>query len=366
MKVLQIIGVLNRGGAETLVVNILENIDKNNYDFDFLVFEEKHYDYEDKIKELGGRVIRLQGPTEVGMFKFVHNLRKLCMEEKYDVVHAHTLFNCGPSVFAAWLGKVPTRISHSHNTKVLEKNSSIIKRIYFLIAKVLLNIFSTDKIACGIEAGKFLFFTNSFLVINNGIDVNKFRFDISTKNFLKSKFSIEKDALVIGNIGRLNHQKNQLFILEVFENLLKVKENAYLFILGEGGLKLELQTLIKERGIEKRVFMLGNVNNANEFYSLFDLFVFPSLFEGVPLTLVEAQSNGLPIICSDRVSDEVNLTNEIDFLSLEKGVDYWVDYISKYTKKRYDKTELIIDKGYDIKTTVNTINEIYTRREKRK
>ncbi|MGT2801205.1 glycosyltransferase family 1 protein [Streptococcus henryi] len=365
MKVLQIIGVLNRGGAETLLVNILENIDKNNYDFDFLVFEEKHFDYEDKIKELGGRVIRLQGPTEVGMFKFIKNLRKLCMEEKYDVVHAHTLFNCGPSVFAAWLGKVPTRISHSHNTKILDKNISIFKRIYFLIAKVLLNLFSTEKIACGVEAGKFLFFTKDFLVINNGIDVNKFRFDISTKNSLKNRFSIEKDALILGNIGRLNYQKNQHFIFEIFDSLIKVKDNVYLFILGDGDLKLEFQTLIKERGIEERVFMLGNVDNANEFYSLFDLFLFPSFFEGLPLTLVEAQSNGLPIICSNRVSDEVDLTNEIDFLPLENGADYWADYISNYSKKRYDKTEVIIDKGYDIKTTVNNITEIYTRREKR-
>ena len=182
---------------------------------------------------------------------------------------------------------------------------------------------------------------------------------------MKNRFSIEKDALILGNIGFVKLSKNQHFIFEIFDSLIKVKDNVYLFILGDGDLKLEFQTLIKERGIEERVFMLGNVDNANEFYSLFDLFLFPSFFEGLPLTLVEAQSNGLPIICSNRVSDEVDLTNEIDFLPLENGADYWADYISNYSKKRYDKTEVIIDKGYDIKTTVNNITEIYIEDEKR-
>lgn len=360
MKILQIIGVLNRGGAETLLMNVFRNIDRNEFEFDFLIFEDKEFPYTKEIKNMGGNVIYLPGPQKIGMIKFIKELINLCKKNKYDVVHAHTLFNCGPCMLAAYLAKIKIRIAHSHNTKILDKKINAKKKIYFIIAKLLLNIFSNFKIACGKEAGKFLFYKfNKYIVLKNGVDIKKFEFNNKYRKEIRKLYNIKEDNFVIGNIGRLNYAKNQEFLIELFKKINEIEKNAFLFIIGDGNLYKTLTDKVKENNLEERVIFTGNIDNVNQYYSAFDIFLFPSLFEGLPLTLIEAQCNGLPIIASNSISKECNITNTICFQSLDNKEE-WIKLILELkNKKRYYNEPKILNSGYDIKETVKKLENIY-------
>lgn len=362
MKVLQVIASLDRGGAETLLVNILENIHSQDVEFDFLVYGSKKYDYEDKILEMGGKIIRMENPMELGMLNFIKKLTKMIKNNKYDVVHAHTLFNCGPVMLAAFLARVKTRISHSHNTQILEEEVKLKKKIYFFLSKILINMFSTSCLACGKEAGKFLYYQwKKFSIISNGVLVEKYAYNKECRKKIRNKYNIAENDLVIGNIGRLNFQKNQTFLINIFIELLKIKQNSYLIILGDGELRDSLHELAKTNNVESQIIFTGNVSNAYEYYSSFDVFVFPSNFEGLPYTLIEAQCNGVPIIASSVISEECNLTNQIIFEDLAKSPYDWALKILENSdfNNRYSKIDDIIESGYSILDTVEKIIAIY-------
>lgn len=360
MKVLQIIGTLNSGGAETLLLNILNNIDREKYKMDFLVFENKEYVLEKEFKKLGARIICIESPNKIGMLNFIKQLKKLCVNEKYDVVHAHTLFNCGPCMYAAYKAGIKTRIAHSHNTKILDEHYNFKKKIYFFIAKLLLNHFSTTRLACSEEAGKFLFYKNKeFVVIKNGIDINKFIFDNEINIKIRKKLNIPLDAFVIGNIGRMTFVKNQKFLIETFEKLHKEFKNSYLIIIGDGKLKGEISNEIKRINLEKFIFLTGSINNANEYYNVFNLFAMPSLYEGLPLVLVEAQTNGLPIIASNKINNESNITNRITFIPIDSSETWKDEILKEKNKERYNEINKIIENGFSIKNTVKEIEKVY-------
>lgn len=362
MKILQIIGTLNRGGAETLLVNIQKNISKE-YKMDFLVFEDKKYELTDEVKKNGGNIIFILPPNKQGMFGFINNLRKICKENKYDVVHAHTLFNCGFCVFASYLAGVKIRISHGHSTKYLDKKINITKKIYYFISKLLINLFSTTCIACSKEAGNLLFYKNKKIVIlKNGIDINKFLYSEKNDVEIRKKYNIEKDALIIGNVGRLVYIKNQMFLLKVFKMVKKEVPNSYLFLIGDGIMKKDIIEEINKLELTNSVILAGNVDDVEKYYSSFNVFAFPSLFEGLPLTLLEAQCNGVPIIASEKISKECNVSNKINFLPIDNldSCEIWYkEIIKERNYGRYDAIKEIEDSGYSIKSTVEQIERIY-------
>lgn len=360
MRVLEVIGSLDRGGAETFLVNVFSNINRNKYKFDFLVFQNKKYDYEDTIKKNGGNIIYIESPKNIGIIKFIKKLKNICIKNKYDVVHAHTLFNCGPCMFAAYLAGVKKRISHSHNTRYTEKNISFKKKIYYFISKIMINIFSTDYVACGKEAGNFLYYKNKkVVVVKNGIKIEKFIFDSNKRKELREKLKISENEIVIGHVGRLNFQKNHKYLIDVFNKLCKENDNYKLVLVGDGELKSYIDSELIKNKLENKVIMTGSIENVNEFYNVFDIFVFPSLFEGLPYTLIEAQCNGLPIISSDKVSRECNISKKIVFLDLNPNVSEWIRIINKENSKRYNAIDDVINNGYSIDDTIKIIEKIY-------
>ena len=360
MRILHIIGTLNVGGAETLVINILKNIDRKKYHFDFLVFKKMNYPLVKQVKALGANIIYLQSPNEIGMLNFILKLKKICKEKKYDAVHAHTQFNCGPCMLAACLAGIKIRISHSHSTRALDNKKSIQKYIYYKLSKILINIFATDCIACGIEAGKFLYYPwKKYIVLKNGIDINKFVFDAKIRDKIRRDLNIPLNAMVIGNVGRLMYIKNQSFLIDIFNEIFKDNSNSFLVIIGDGVLKDDLLDKARTLKLEKNIIFTGNLENVNEYYNIFDVFAFPSLFEGLPLTLVEAQCNGLHIIASNNISIESNITGNIKFVKLDNE-DEWKDSIIDYSREeRYNEVQKVIDSGYSIKNTVEQLIKIY-------
>lgn len=365
MRVLEVIGGLNRGGAETLLVNILEHVNDKDIKYDLLVYEKKEYDYSDKVKELGANIIYVESPSKIGIINFIIKLKRIIKNNRYDVVHAHTLFNCGPVMLSAFLANVKIRISHSHNTQILEENPSFVKKVYFKLSKLMLNLFSTDAIACGEDAGKFLFYKRKkFIVIRNGIDIYKYKYNNAFEKKLKAKYKIGENTLIFGNIGRLNFQKNQVYLLDVFKVISVLYPNSLLFIIGDGELKESLLQYAKKLNIDDKVIFTGNIANANEYYSLFDCFLFPSKFEGLPYTLIEAQANGLPIIASDQITEEVNISKYINFMPITKSnLENWaneaIELASDHLIK--DNDQSIISSGYSIVDTVELLEKIYKR-----
>lgn len=362
IKVLEVIAELERGGAETLLVNILSNIDLKKFQINFLCYGDKQFDYEKVIKKYNSQIFRLYPPYQIGMKRHIKEVKEFLQKEHYDVVHVHNLFNCGPVLFAAYLAKVKIRIAHSHNTDYLDEGKiSFKKKIYYILAKLLLNVFSTQKLACGKQAGKFLYYPwCHFQVIKNGIPSEKYEFNESVQKEYRKNFHIADDTLVLGHVGRFTEQKNHKGLIEIYSKILEKRSNCLLVLIGKGEKEEEIKKQVKKMKIEKKVLFLGVREDVNNLYNMMDVFIFPSLYEGLPFTIVEAQCNGLPVYLSNTITKEVDMTGLLHFISND-NIEEWVTKIisEKPVQKHAKSVQKIIDNGYDITTTVKEIEKIY-------
>ena len=355
VKVLHIVGKMNRGGLETFIMNNYRKIDRNKIQFDFVVTKAGIGHYDEEIISLGGNIYKLTPPSE-SLLKYISELKRLLKEKKYDVVHSHVLFSSGINLKIAKLCGVKKRIAHSHNTSDGKKNS-IIRKIYRRYMRFLILRYSTNLLACGNEAGKFLYGDKKkFSIINNGIDFELFRENKYTKEQLREKFKLPRDKFIIGHIGRFNKQKNHMFLLEIFNYVLSKNDNAYLALIGDGDLKEKVIIRAKEMGIEEKVKFMGIQEEIPYLLKTFDVFLLPSLFEGLPVVLIEAQVSGVRCVVSDTVTKEANLTNNIKFIALQEDLQTWYENIVD-TSNKNEKNEGIEE--YNINNVVNKITEIY-------
>ena len=362
IKVLEVIAELDRGGAETLLINILSNIDLNQFQIDFLCYGDKFFDYEKTIKKYHSNIFRLYPPTRVGMKRHIKEVKVFLKSNHYDVVHVHNLFNCGPVLFAAYLAKVRVRIAHSHNTDYLDEGKiSFKKKIYYVLAKFLLNVFSTHKLACGEKAGKFLYYPwCNFKVVKNGIPSEKYKFNEEIQKKYRNDFHIANDTLVLGHVGRFTEQKNHKRLIEIYSQILKKIPNCVLVLNGKEEKEEVIKKQVKKLKIDKKVLFLGVRDDVNNLYNMMDVFIFPSLYEGLPFTIVEAQCNGLPIYLSDTITREVDMTGLLHFISNDNIKDWVVNITSEKEYQKHDESiKKIIENGYDITTTVLEIEKIY-------
>lgn len=357
VKVLQIIRHMNAGGAETLIMNLYRNIDKSKVQFDFLVFGEGIFDKE--ITELGGKIYYMKYLTDIGPYLYKKNLIKFFKEHnEYKIIHSHIDQVSGIIVEAAKKAGVPIRISHSHSTN--NSNNWIVK-IYKKILQKKIKKYANYFFACSEKAANWLFEekSKSAYIINNGINVEKFLFSKDKREIIRKEFGIAPETTVIGHVGSLISVKNHSFLLEVFKEYLKYNENSVLLLVGDGNLKEELKQQAHSLNIEKKIYFAGVRFDVEKFYSAFDVFVFPSLYEGISTALIEAQTNGLPIYTSDKVDVNTDVTNTINFLSVENGVSFWAESIIKNKAKRNDNLQLIRDSGFDIKDIAKKLQQIY-------
>ena len=287
------------------------------------------------------------------IFKYIYNLNIFFKEHKeYEVIHCH-MESIGALLFLiAKIHGVKVRIGHAHTNSTINNLKGIIKRITSSFFKYT----TTINLACSKEAGKYLYSNKKIIVIPNGIDFDKFKFNKNIRNKLRNDYDL-KNKFVIGHVGRMDTAKNQLFLIDVFYEYQKQNKNAVLDLVGDGELKDKINLKIKTLNIENKVLMLGVKNNINEIYSMFDLFLFPSLFEGLGIVLIEAQINGLPIIASDNVPKSTKISDLIKYLSLDKNK--WINELNKLYKKR---NKVIYNKykdSYDIKNVVQILTKIY-------
>lgn len=365
-RILIIPGGLQIGGAERVAADISLYAPAGEFTFHYLIFEGNGNVYGPEIEARGGRVIAVPPPS-AGYAAYVRLLKKLIRDNGYSAVHSHTMFNSGINLAVAKLSGVPVRIAHSHTIRKTENSVPIAQKCYeWLMRKVILWS-ATDLLACGVEAGEWLFGRRAFArkgrVIHNGIDTDRFAFSEENRDRIRTQYGFSADDRVIGHSGTLLPLKNQEFLIRLMPELRRRKPNARLMLLG-GGKRTELvrlQELAEECGVSDIVTFCGGVMNANECLSAMDAFAFPSLREGTPLALIEAQVNGLPCAISDRIPKDAILTDLVHPIPLENG-DAWLDALSGMRRHAPERYPLEIESsGYSVKTSYQPIYEIYNR-----
>ena len=323
-KILIIAAKLNIGGAEKVARDIAFYADRERYEFHYVVFGDQVGAYEADVCGCGGTVFHLPEPSE-NYGAYLRALQALMREHAYHAVHAHTMFNCGWVMLAGKLSGVPIRVSHSHSA--LANGSGFAKSVYETLMRFLILTCSTDLVGCGEKAGRRLFGERAWEkrgnLILNDIDVAGFAYDIAKRTAIRDTLGLG-DRFVLGHAGHLAKVKNQSFLLDLMPELLKRKPDAVLLLLGDGSDRPMLEQKIQDMGLQDHVIMTGNVSNVADYLSAMDVFVFPSLFEGTPLSILEVQANGLPCVISDTVPPDVFLTDLIHPLSLSQEKQKWV------------------------------------------
>lgn len=303
-RVLHIVGRMDRAGAETMLMNYYRAIDRTRFQFDFLVFTGDRCDYDDEIESLGGRIVRILAPSWIAR---TSEMIRMMKGGTWAAVHAHTNFSNMFPLFAAWAAGVPVRISHAHVTEYI--GGSFAKRSYQAVAPRVIRRFATGRAACGHVAAQLLYRPeDSVTIIPNAVAPETFmlrRQEVAAR--VRQSLAIAQDCRIILQVGRLDLVKNQNFTLQVARKLRRSDPNFLILLVGRGNLEAELRREIEAGGLEAHVRLLGIREDIPELLNAADLFILPSLVEGFPVVLVEAQAAGVPSLVSDRVSAEVDL-----------------------------------------------------------
>lgn len=361
IRVAQIMGKWVGGGVEAVVMNYYRHIDRDKIQFDFICDDDSTRIPTEEIEKLGGKVILI--PPYQKVFKYHKTLKKVLQEGQYKIVHSHIN---ALSVFSLWAAKsagVPVRIAHSHSTSnKKEWKKTLLKNILRPFSKV----FATDYFCCSELAGRWLFGNKTYdqgkvYLLNNAIDVDKFKYDEKIRKEKRKELNIKDNQLVIGHIGRFVQQKNHEFLIDIFNEIHKQDKNAILLLIGEGPLKEKIQNKVNELGLDKNVQFLGQRNDANELYQAMDAFVLPSLYEGLGMVVIEAQCSGLPCLCSVEVPKVAKISDNVFFLDLKDTLLDWGDAVleSINQESRKDYSEEVSKYGYDIKEEVKKIEKYY-------
>lgn len=361
-KILIICAGLQLGGAEKVAADIGLYADSEKYEIHYVVFGDEVGAYEAELEERGCKIFHLPQPCE-GYCAYIRNLRELIHTYHYDVIHAHTMFNIGWAMLAGRLYGVPVRVSHAHSA--LRERRSLKVRLYEAAMRTLILTCSTDLIACGVQAGERLYGRRAFQkrgrLILNGIDTQRFVFDAPRREAFRKELGLE-NSFVIGHVGHLAGVKNQTFLLELMPEILKRKPNAYLLLVGDGADRAMLEQRVAALNLSEHVRFTGNVRNVPDYLNTMDVFAFPSLYEGMPLSIIEVQTNGLPCVISNRVPKDVFLTDLIHPLPLENK-SVWVDAVC--TAERNEPQSYFAQmrqSGFDVANAVGQIYKVYAKK----
>lgn len=356
IRVLQVVNIMNRAGLETMLMNYYRNIDRNLIQFDFLTHREEKGAYDEEIEALGGKIYhapRLYPQNYVAYFKYMKRFFE--EHEEYQIVHSHIDTMSAFPLLAAKCSRVPLRIAHSHTSKL----DLDIKFPIKYMAKLMVPFVANHYFSCGEKAGKFLFGKRNFQIVHNAINLFEYSFDTLARKEIRYELGIEH-KLVIGHVGRYCYIKNQIFLLEILKELLKINQDAILLLVGKGEDEQKLKKEVLKLGLESHVFFLIDRPDVYKLYQAMDIFVMPSLFEGLPVVGIEAQANGLVCLFSDHISPEILCTSSVEMFPLSMGAVAWAKKITMHNMKRnVDAEKQLRAKGYDIIPEARKLQEDY-------
>jgi glycosyltransferase involved in cell wall biosynthesis len=360
---------MDRGGAETWLMHVLRNIDREKYHFDFLVSRPDSCAYDDEIRSLGSKIIVCPQPQKP--IQYARRFMRLVKENgPYDVIHSHVHHYSGFNLLLAKLLGIQGRIAHSHNdTRAVETKRGLARKAYLKIMENMLQRFATHGFACSENAGSDLYgsewkqdarWTNLYC----GIDFRSFK-SKSDGAAIRKEFAVSEDAVVVGHVGRFSEQKNHVFLINIFAAICKKTPHAKLLLVGDGQLRENIKKQVHELHLSDKVIFAGVRPDVPALMKgLMDVFLFPSLHEGLPLVLIEAQAAGLPCVLSDTFTQEVDVMNErIRRLPLTASPEAWADAISELLKKQPKQVLLVNDfnwlKKFDIEESIKGLLKIY-------
>lgn len=359
IRILHVLGTLDRGGAETLIMNIYRNIDRSKIQFDFAIHTNKDCDYNSEVLSLGGRIYNF---PKFKVYNYINYKKKWEMffkKHRFSAIHGHMDSTATIYLKEAKKYNIKT-ISHIHNSS---SGKGIKSKIKDFMHKDILKC-SDYRFACSEEAGNFLYGDTenlkNYKIINNSIETHKFSYNKNTRQMIRNDLNI-KNKLVIGHVGNYRIQKNHKFILEIFEEVYNKNKDTLLVLVGSG-VEENLSGLIKNSKIKNNIRFLGPRDDVNELMQAFDIFLLPSKKEGLGIVLIEAQASGLFCLASNKVPKSTKITNNIDYLPIDKkdSTKIWAKKIlcnKNYHRK--DQSEEILKNDYDIKSTVNYLESFY-------
>lgn len=364
-KVLQILSGLNRGGMETFIMNVYRAIDKDEMQFDFLV-SKPGCDYEDEIKKLGASVFYMGSRRKDGVIGFCRNLDSFFKNhaDEYIAVHYHesTLTSLEPLYYARKYG-IKKRLLHAHSSSV---SGSKLHYISHYTNKLLVRLLATNYIGCSQKALDWFYKGTSVmsksLMIPNGINVNNYIYNITKRNVIRKQFGISEECLVLGHIGRFIWLKNHKFLISVFNEIHKVHHNSLLLLIGVGPLVDEIKEYVKSKGLTDSVMFLGLRSDIPDILQALDVVVMPSIYEGMPVSLIEAQASGLPVYGSDTISKDTAITSNMHFVSLKNSQLEWAQIIINGVES-FERSSVSADEvkrnGFDVDGITKKLVEIY-------
>ncbi len=361
IRVLHVIGIMNRGGAETMIMNLYRKIDRTKIQFDFVENSFEKADFDDEILKLGGKIYRCPHYNGKNHFQYKNWWKKFFENNtQYKIVHGH--IGSTASIYLKIAKKYGLfTIAHSHSAG---SDHSFMHLLYCLLSYNTRNIadyfFACSKVAGIDRYGKKIVNSNRFMVLNNAIDSNLFSFNKELRSKVRNELNL-KNKMVIGHIGRFTKEKNHIFLLNIFKNIYNQNKDAVLLLVGDGPLREKIEKLASDYGVKDNVIFTGVREDVNRLIQAMDVFVFPSVYEGLGIVLIEAQTSGLPCVISDKVPSESVMVKElVSSCKLTDSLDDWkYKIMSSLNIKRESRNNDIIKHGYDIAYTVKTLENFY-------
>lgn len=361
LRVLQVLGGTALGGAESRIMDIYRNMDRTKLQFDFVVHNTKEDHYNEEIRSLGGKIYRIPKFRFYNIVAYRKAWQHFFREHsEFAAVHGHMTSTAAIYLPIAKRNGVPITIAHARSAGTDPGMKGMLtrwlrKRLYERADYC----FTCSKIAGDAVFGAKNMQKGKIQIIPNAIEVDKYVYNGAVREHLREEYGLQ-DAYVIGHVGRFHYAKNHTFLLDIFAEICKKKENARLLLLGEGGLMPEIREKAVKLGIQDRVIFAGNRTNVGDFYQAMDYLVFPSHFEGLPGTIVEAQAAGLRCLISDTIAQEVAVTELVAILPLQKSAKDWADYVLQH--QAYDRQQDVSElkkAGFDVKSQVSKLQDFY-------
>lgn len=354
IRVLHCVVGMNYGGYETFIMNVYRSIDKSLIQFDFLVSLDGVFDSE--IKSMGGQIFKIPFITKSGPFIYERNLNKFFVSHpEYKIVHSHMDKFSGLVMRVAAKNKVPVRIAHSHNTK--NEGGFIFNAVKNNYGKMVK--FRTHAFACSREAGEWMFKPDNFIIVKNGIEISQYFPDEEIRTQQRKKLGLE-NSFVLGHVGRFSQQKNHRLLIDIFAAYKKIDASCKLMLVGTGELEAAIKEKAQQQGLLNDIIFYGTSNEIPKLMQAMDVFVFPSLHEGLGIVLIEAQCANLPCVCSDKVPSEADITGTVTFLPLETKTEQWAVKIKAAANRKPEfLKEKLLNTDYNIKITANFLLDFY-------
>lgn len=368
VKILHVIGSMDCGGAESLIMDIFRGIDRTKVMFDFAVHTKKKGYFDDEIKSLGGKIFYFSKFNGFNGKKYKKEWRDFfANHHEHKIVHGH--IGSSASLYLK-VAKEFNRfaIAHSHSSGFDRTLKGFGNRFFSFKTRFVADYF----FACSQKAGlntygkRIVLKSNNYSLLKNGISVEKYLFSNKKRFEIRKKLGIEENSIVIGNVGRLTYAKNHLYLVKIFAKFHEFEKNSYLIIVGDGEYKQKIMELATNFQIEKYVICTGFISNVSDYLNSMDFYVFPSFYEGLPISVIEAQANGLPCLLSDTITSEVSLTHLVKYLSIKSDPLVWSKAIfEQISYERKSEIDNIRKEGFDINETISFLEKFYLKIDER-